>query len=98
MQLRFPQRRDQQTWTIILRFILPSQLGVKSTPNAETGGNKQRQELVGWLCCSLSLSPLSFPHARRQRVRLTPEVASGLILAGRVLVIFWSYNGLAHPD
>lgn len=39
MQLRFPQRRDQQTWTI-LRFILPSQLGVKSTPNAETGGNK----------------------------------------------------------
>lgn len=39
MQLRFPQRRDQQTWAI-LRFILPSQLGVKSTPNAETGGNK----------------------------------------------------------
>lgn len=33
------QRRDPQTWTI-LRFLLPSQLRVKSTLSPGTGGNK----------------------------------------------------------
>lgn len=35
----FPQRRDQQTWTIP-RSLLPSQLRVKRTLRLGTGGNE----------------------------------------------------------